>query len=109
MGTGVLISGLGPGGAAHGGGPDDDGLSWLVFWNKNKKILAYNRSFAAEVMVNLLFTHKIILHSTTWTIPEMEKNDNSSKMASFETSDIWVTINARLNTGSIWKICMESN
>ena len=27
MGTGVLISGLGPGGAAHGGGPDDDGLS----------------------------------------------------------------------------------
>lgn len=27
MGTGVLISGLGPGGTAHGGGPDDDGLS----------------------------------------------------------------------------------
>lgn len=39
MGTGVLISGLGPGGAAHGGGPDDDGLSWLVFWNKNTKEL----------------------------------------------------------------------
>lgn len=38
-----------------------------------------------------------------------KKNDNSSKMANFETSDIWVTINAHLNTGSIWKICMESN
>lgn len=25
MGTGVLISGLGPGGAAHGGGPEEDG------------------------------------------------------------------------------------
>ena len=44
MGTGVLIRGLGPGGAAQGGGPEDGagpggggGRSWFVFCHARRK------------------------------------------------------------------------